>query len=150
MYPNNKHANPLQIGEAYQRKVAEAIKAQYNYQIHYYTDKQDQYNIGESSEGFEIKYDSWIGRSGRLSIEIGEKTKIILPVFSASGIFRKDNTIWYCQGDDRYCWIFIKRELQEYYYKNRPLVISNNPPTIKKFYLPERIADAMAKRKIKL
>ena len=101
MYPNNKHANPLQIGEAYQRKVAEAIKAQYNYQIHYYTDNHDQYNIGESSEGFEIKYDSWIGRSGRLSIEIGEKTKIILPVFSASGIFRKDNTIWYCQGDDR-------------------------------------------------
>lgn len=150
MYPDSKHSNPLKIGEAYQDKVAEVIKKRYGYKIHYYKTKKEQYELGESVEGFEIKYDGWISKSKRMSIEIAERTRKDLQDFTESGIFRKDNTKWYCQGDDKTLWIFSKKKLQEYYRNRCPMVIDDRPPTIKKFYISLETADKLAVRKIEL
>lgn len=149
MYSDSKHRNPLAIGEAYQEKVARVIYQRYGYKIHYYRTKEAQYSIGESVEGFEIKYDSWIGKSNRMSIEVGEKTRAGLSKFTKSGILREDNTKWYCQGDNNTCWIFSKKKLQEYYRTQQPRIIDNNPPTIQKFYIDLNTADKLASRKIK-
>lgn len=149
-YPDNKHADPLKIGEAYQEKIARIIKERYGVTIHYYKTKREQYTIGESVEGFEIKFDSWISRSGRMSIEVGEKTRKDLPHFTDSGILRMDNTKWYCQGDNFYCWVFSKKKLRDYYFMSKPHVIDDNPPTIRKFYIRLDVADKLAAKKIKL
>jgi hypothetical protein len=140
----------LAKGESYQDKVARRIKQEFDYDIHFYKSKRDQYEIGESAEGIEIKYDSWISRSGRMSIEVAEKTRADLPEFTPSGIFRQDNTRYYLQGDDNFVWCFAKIVLQEYYRINKPKTIDDNPPTIRKFYISIAQADALAWRKVKL
>jgi hypothetical protein len=137
-------------GESYQDKVARRIKQEFDYDIHFYASRRDQYEIGESAEGIEIKYDSWISRSGRMSIEIAEKTRADLPEFTPSGIFRQDNTRYYLQGDDNHVWCFVKTALQEHYRTSKPETIDNNPPTIRKFYISVAQADSLAWKKVKL
>lgn len=150
MYRDSKLENPLEVGEKYQDRVARVVLEKYGYEIHFYKSKHDQYTIGESVEGFEVKYDSWIGKSQRLSIEVGEKTRKSLEAFTKSGIFRDDNTKWYCQGDDNFCWIFSKKKLRAYFCDNNPNVIDNNPPTIQKFYIDVATADRLCSKKIAL
>jgi hypothetical protein len=150
-YPDSKHENSLAIGEKYQDVIAKRLKALFGIEIHYYTTKEDQYKKGESIEGWEIKYDSWIGTSNRLSIEIGEKTRRELKEFTASGIFRVDNTFVYVQGDDNTAWIFFKADLLRYFIKKYPVpIIEDKPPTIQKFYIGIEVADRLAIKKIKV
>ena len=144
------YSSQLEAGEWYQEIVASAIKRQFGYEINYYTTRKEQYEIGESVQGFEIKYDRLIAKTGRLSIEIAEKTRADLPNFTPSGIFRQDNTIHYAQGDASWCWCFRKTALQEYYCRVAPPTIDNNPPTIIKFYLSIEQADQLAWKKIRI
>lgn len=144
------YSEQLAKGERYQKHVARVIKEKFGYEITYYNTKREQYNIGESVQGFEVKYDRWISKTGRLSIEIAEKTRLDLPTFTPSGIFRQDNTVYYLQGDDNWLWCFKKAALQKYYYDNAPKEIDNKPPTIRKFYIGIAQADRLAYKKIRL
>jgi len=149
MYPDAKHKNSLRVGENYQEKIKRVIFEQFGYVIDYYKTKREQYEIGESRQGFEIKYDSQIMKYGHLSIEIAEKSRIDIPFWTDSGIFREDNTKWYVQGDDNTAWIFGKVDLIKYYNDNKPKIYESFG-TVRKFYLDIDVADKLAKKIIKL
>lgn len=147
-YPDSREKSSFAVGIAYQEKIAEFLLRVKNFEIHYYDKKDDQYTKGESQEGIEIKFDKWIPKSNRISIEVGEKTSLRCPVFSPSGILRNDNTKFYIQGYDDIAWMFRKSDLQKYFRERNPIIIDNNPPTIQKFYLSTVQADKLCVSKL--
>ena len=144
MYPDSKHRNALAVGESYQTFVAAVLEKHLGITLHFYQTRQEQYEIGETQEGYEIKLDEWCCSTGRLSIEIGEKTHVSLSAFTPSGIMREDNTIYYIQGNRTRLWVFRKAMLRYIYNQGDYPVISDNPPTIQKFYLPLGVAERLA------
>lgn len=110
--------------------------------VTYYRTQREQYEIGESVEGYEVKYDSRCWDSKRLSIEVAEVAggEGLVP----SGINRDDNTIYYCQGSYRVLFVFRKAALIEWQRERDPETTIKFG-TIKTFYLPfdeaERIAE---------
>lgn len=152
-YPDSKHEDPKLLGELYQEKLLPVINSVFGVELHYYKTQEEQYTIGESAEGWEIKFDDWIGKGknfNHLSIETGEKTKKSRNTFTNSGIFRKDNTIVYVQGNWSFVWFFEKQVLVNYYLAYDPPLITDNPPTIRKFYMEFDAADEFCFGKLKL
>lgn len=92
--------------------------------------------MGENLQGFEIKLDEPCIRTGRLSIEMFEKSRddISLP-WSKSGIQRNDNTWLYIQGNREVLFVFPKNLLTRYYNHNKPQ-LTEKRGTIQTFYLP--------------
>lgn len=79
-----------------------------------YKSRRYQLEVGESIGRVEYKLDRGCIRYGHLSIEIGEcppGAKVYVP----SGILRKDNSIWYCQGCKGLLYLFAKETLLRYY-----------------------------------
>lgn len=144
-YPNSKHSDPLRLGDLYQDLIGRLLQKLYGVNVHFYGTQEDQYSIGESVEGIEVKFDNWCTKTRRLSIEVGEKTRANLARFSPSGIMRKDNTVWYAQGNMVRCWVFLKGDLQSFFKTRRPAIVANDPKTIQKFYLHLLEADKIAK-----
>jgi len=149
-YHDSKHHDPLAMGMAYQGIIRYLMKKVYNRDITFYQNKEQQYNIGESVEGVEVKYDSYCTRTRRLSIEVGEKSRISVPVFTPRGIMRVDNATSYIQGNLTRAWIFDKQKLRKYYSKMKPSLIAYDPPTIKKFYLYLGEADKIAESTLRV
>lgn len=143
-YPDSKHLDPLQMGKLYQEIIRVVLSRRLRLELHFYDSQAEQYDLGESQEGMEIKLDAWCSKTGHLSIEVGEKTQAAQAHFTPSGIMRQDNSSWYIQGDLKRCWAFKKAALQEFFKQARPPVIEDNPPTIRKFYLPIREANRLA------
>lgn len=83
-----------------------------------YASRKWQYDRGESSSGIEIKHDRWLngenGRepTGRLYIEVGEKSKTEVLRYTPSGILREDNTWLYLIGDYTEAYLFSKKMLR--------------------------------------
>ncbi|MDD5543879.1 MAG: hypothetical protein PHX83_11965 [Acidobacteriia bacterium] len=104
--------------------------------------KKFQYQVGENLQGFEIKLDNRFNgfyppdkpATGRLSIEIAEKTKAENPNFIPSGIYRGDNSWLYIQGNYKEFFIFPIKLLRQLHGSGR--YQEAELPTIKKFYLP--------------
>lgn len=144
-YPNSKHLDSLALGELYQELIKLLLLKRCGVKVHFYHTKEEQYDIGESVEGIEVKFDDWCTRTHRLSIEVGEKTRANLTKFTPSGIMREDNTIWYAQGNMTHCWVFIKRDLRLLFKTRRPTIVDDDPKTIQKFYLYLSEADKIAK-----
>lgn len=132
----------LKEGETYQQFVRLQLLERYRLPIDYYTTKHEQFHIGESKQGIEVKLDNRCTETGRLSIELAEKTRAEQSIWAASGIFRKDNTVFYVQGNYDIIFFFSKKVLQRYYLKNKPEI--HELPTIKKFYLPFRYCYILA------
>lgn len=143
-YPDSKHADALAVGENYQDFVASVLRDRLGIVLHFLCTRQEQYDIGETKEGYEIKLDQWCTTTGRLSIEVGEKTRVDLPIFTPSGIMRNDNTVFYVQGNRARIWVFRKALLQHIYQVGGYPIIANRPPTIQKFYLPLARANTLA------
>jgi hypothetical protein len=143
-YPDSKLADPLKLGEIYQDLIAFKLSHLYGIETHFYKNRDEQYTVGESVEGLEVKFDSYCTVTRRLSIEVGEKTKLSVVQFTPSGILREDNTVLYAQGNLKRAWVFEKKRLRQYYRDQEPETIDNDPPTIKKFYLYIRTADSIA------
>jgi hypothetical protein len=103
-----------------------------------------QLKIGENLQGFEIKYDERCTDTGRLSIEIAEKSRDdqALP-WTPSGILRNDNTWLYIQGNYQVVYIFAKTWLLRYFNERKPEVKEFNG-TIRRFFLPFETAKIMA------
>jgi len=141
VYPDAKHDKSLELGNLYEDIIGYLMFYLYGIKIHFYRTKEEQFTIGESEEGLEVKLDLWCMKSRRLSIETGEKTSLSQREFIPSGIMRQDNTKLYAQGDFTRCWVFFKKNLVSYFNKNHPQIIKNNPKTIQKFYIS--ISEAM-------
>lgn len=148
IYPDSKHNNPLRLGELYQELINYLLEMKLGWRVSFTQSEQRQYSIGESWEGVEIKLDYWCTQTRRLSLEVGEKRHSEQPHFTPSGIFRRDNCEYYIQGNLIRAWIFKKYDLTEYYKKHKPDLISNDPPTIQKFYISIRDSEEIAKATI--
>jgi hypothetical protein len=101
-----------------------------------------QFTIGENPQGFEIKLDRRHIETGRLSIEIAEKTSAANPTWIPSGIYRDDNSWLYIQGNYERFYIFDKGILRRYHSAKKPK--EHTEPTIKAYYLPHPDADKIA------
>jgi hypothetical protein len=100
--------------------------------------KKYQFEVGENLQGYEIKLDNNCTLTGRLSIEVAEKTRDddSLP-WTPSGILRNDNTWLYIQVNYSVLYIFAKRFLLNYYdsKKDIPGFIVAKRGTVKTFYV---------------
>ena len=87
----------------------------------------------------EIKLDTRCTDTGRLSIEIAEKSKATNPSFVSSGIYA-DSDFWlYIQGNEHIIFIFPRNLLQLLHRTGR--YKEHQMKTIKKYYLP--LSDAL-------
>jgi hypothetical protein len=140
VYPDAPHLDTLQMGAEFMDFVMETLQKR-GVILQPYTSKKKQYNVGESLQGWEVKLDNRFLETGRLSIEIAEKSARSIPAWTASGIYRRDNT-----------WIYIQGNFQCFYWFQKNILIGlhksgkYDPPeefngTIKKFYLPIKDAD---------
>ena len=67
--------------------------------------------LGETDEGVEIKYDGMMEKTGRIYIEIQEKTNANNDNYVDSGIYRNDNTRIWCIGNMTQLFLFSKQKL---------------------------------------
>ena len=133
-YPDAPLDNSLEKGREFLDFVMLNLKALGIY-MQPFTSKRYQYDVGESINGIEVKYDSRFTDTGRLSIEIAEKTKASNKDWSPSGIYREDNTWLYVQGNFDHFFIFIKKHLV-FLHKTGRYQEGESYGTVKKFYLP--------------
>lgn len=104
--------------------------------------KKYQFEVGENLQGFEIKLDRRCTDTGRLSIEVAEKSNRSVAVWTPSGIYRDDNSWIYIQGNYKKFWMFSKRWLRRYVERMNP-----RPPikefngTVRRFFLGLDVAE---------
>jgi len=79
-------------GKEYENFVRKVLKEKMNLSVDVYKNIQDQYNIGESEQGFEIKYDKRYKETNNIYIEVAAKTNKNNLNFIDSGIYRNDNS----------------------------------------------------------
>ena len=138
-YPDAPYTNPLEVGAKFLDFVMETLnKHQIIFQP--YTSRQMQYYKGESVQGWEVKLDNRFTDTGRLSIEIAEKTARGNSNWIPSGIYRNDNTCGYIQGNYQYFYFFHKDDLINLH-KTRRYIEDEYNGTIRKYYLPISDAD---------
>lgn len=77
-----------------------------------YGSRKYQYKRGESTNGVEIKFDRRVHETQRLYIEIAEKADPAKENKVPSGIYRKDNSIFWLIGDYQQAFLFSKKQLQ--------------------------------------
>lgn len=113
---NKYYKSQLEIGKDYERYVSKTFWTPlFGSPLNFYDTKVDQYNIGESKEGVEIKFNSGIDEYGSLYFEIGENRPGAPTV--TSGIYRADNTVYWICGDKKIVFLFLKDDLREIYEK---------------------------------
>ncbi len=103
---------------------AEQIFKNYGMDIGLFYGKSQQYNLGETKEGIEIKCDKRSEETGNYYIEYQERLNNY-GKWVNSGILKDDNTKYYFYGVINNYSIFSRNSLMKYYEK---IVIQNNPP----------------------
>ena len=83
-----------------------------------YENLEDQYNIGETVQGYEIKYDAKYEITGNLYIEVSEKTHNNNEHYIDSGIYRSDNTHTWIIGNYKDVYTFKKNTLIQIHKNN--------------------------------
>lgn len=132
-YPDAKRPSTYREGVEFQDFVCKEL-AKRHVILQNLSSQKYQFSIGENLQGFEIKLDNRCTETGRLSIEVAEKTAAANATFVPSGIFRRDNSWLYIHGNYQLFFVFARNILQllagTKRYKFHDL------PTIKKFYMP--------------
>lgn len=132
-------------GKAFEKYVCKQMQDRYCITITIFETRHEQYNIGESKEGYEIKYDEIANNTGRLWIEIGEKAQPRDGEYAESGIFRNDNTKYFIIGTYDIFFVFAKSELQRFVEENEEIeFIENHTKTSRGFFLYPPDAHRMA------
>jgi len=149
VYPDAIRPSVFQDGLEFQDFVCELLAKQ-GIILQNLTSKKWQVKLGENLQGFEIKYDSRCSETGRLSIEVAEKSRASQELaWTRSGIMRSDNSWLYIQGNYAILFLFAKRFLLNYYYAINP-ELTDKFGTIRTFYLPIQAARKHAARVIDL
>lgn len=110
-----------------------------------YSSKKYQRTKGENRAGIEIKFDQKWRTTGNLYIEVAEKAHPSRLTYTASGIYRDDNTWLYVIGDYSKAFVFGKKLLKAMFCakdKYRRVIT----PTSKGFLLPLDIAERFAEK----
>jgi hypothetical protein len=149
---NSCHTDSLKVGQEFQDFICDQTLKNFGIPLTIYQSKRYQYNIGESRQGFEVKYDA---RSTgdcthyenkptyNVGIEVAEKTKATNYSWAPSGIYRSDNTWMYVVGNYHQAWYFSKKILQKLHQSNR-YKTCQTLPTIQTMLLPIEAADEYA------
>jgi len=143
MYPHATIRDPLEKGLAFQDFVCIELLRSRNILIQNIGSKRFQFEVGENLQGAEIKLDNRCTGTGRLSIEVAEKSSRDVLWWTPSGIMREDNSIIYVQGNYDCFWVFWKNWLRRYYETKHPYVEEFNG-TIRRFFLNIEEADVGA------
>lgn len=106
----NYYGEKLKQGLEYQDFVMEHLYKE-GLPLITYTSKKYQIEKGENKLGVEIKFDNNYNETGNLYIEVEERSSIYKE-YIKSGIFRKDNTWLYIQGNYNIAFVFFKIQLQ--------------------------------------
>ena len=101
----------LAQGEQYQAFIQDVFDSHLGIKFTCFDTKDEQYNIGESKAGIEIKFDSRISETNNLYIETEEKSHKNKNNYSPSGIYRSDNTWLYVIGDYKKIFLLSKMKL---------------------------------------
>lgn len=133
-YPDSLHVDPFQMGLEFQDFVMDRLRERYGLVFQMYGSRKYQFEKGESPQGAEIKLDQRCSETGRLSIEVAEKSNRSVTTWTPSGIMRDDNTMFYIQGNEETFFMFFKKHLQLIYNKQSPEVTEKHG-TIKTFYI---------------
>jgi hypothetical protein len=141
-YPDAPYAHTYQAGLEFQdwvrsRLACVGLYPQYN------VSRNGQLNDGESSQGIEIKLDNRCTETGRVSIEIAEKSRASMPDWTPSGIFARDNHIWYVVGNREMLFVFARKHLELIFYRDHPPQ-HESFGTIRKFYISIKTAAIVA------
>jgi hypothetical protein len=144
-YPDASRKDSFKAGIIFQDFVIDLFIRELGIPISIYSSKDYQIGVGENRQGFEIKYDSRILETGNVSIEVAEKSKRDESApYVRSGILRRDNTIFYVQGNLDIVFLFSKRELVRRYYCDFKDKVREFNGTIKKFHIPLNLAKSIA------
>ena len=100
----------LEIGSIYQDAIMYQLYKQ-GIIISCFCSKYAQLNIGESINGYEIKYSKSFNEMNSIWIETHERQNINQP-YTQSGLLRKDNTRKYITGDTQSFIILNKKIVQ--------------------------------------
>jgi hypothetical protein len=131
IYPDGKRPDLGEEGHVFQDFVCLHL-AKHGIIIQNFCSRHYQWSTGENIQGFEIKLDNPCHSTGRLSIEIAEKTRADSN-WVPSGIYRQDNSWIYIQGNTREFFIFSKKRLLYLHKVMQPP--EEETPTVRKFYL---------------
>jgi DNA-binding protein H-NS len=107
----------LEEGKEFEKYVKKQLQEKKQLHLDIIEDEVNQYTIGETIQGYEIKYDKKYKDTGNLYIEIKEKTNPNNAKFVLSGIFRQDNTHTWIIGNYDEVYMFKKDTLIEIYNK---------------------------------
>lgn len=145
VYPSAKSRSSFQDGLEFQDFVCSQLAAR-GVVLQNLSSRKYQFEIGENLQGFEIKLDARCAETGRLSIEIAEKSRDNPNLgWTPSGIMRGDNTWLYIQGNRKILFIFARQFLLNYFSTKQPEV-EEKRGTIRTFYLPFEVAKKHAAR----
>ena len=141
-YPHSKNGRSFEQGMEFQDWVVEQFNRR-GFYVQLHASRRYQFERGESVQMVEIKLDNRFLETGRLSIEVGERTAVDRP-WVESGIYRNDNAVFYAQGNFDRVYLFDKRVLQRYHRDQCAGQFEESPrdfPTVRKFYMPVGVAD---------
>lgn len=145
-YPDSNHPAPFRAGMEFQDYVVEQFN-RFGFYIQLHASKKYQFTRGESVQRVEIKLDNRCTDTGRLSIEVGERTSLNT-AWVASGIYRNDGTWMYIQGNRNIMYLFNLKYLRRYHEIKLEGMFEEGPQTIRKFYIPFLHADKICIAKI--
>lgn len=105
-----------------------------------YKTASEQYDIGETKFGVEIKFDDILEMTGNLWIEIAEKRFTTNPDWIDSGINKNDNSWLYLIGNYNEAFCFSKKQLKSMLEMEMVEVRENKAATSKGFLLSKEKA----------
>ncbi len=137
MKKNSKHHDiKREQSERYQDFASRLWLHTKKEELEFYETQEEQYTIGESVQGVEVKYDIRSYKTGNLYIEIAESRYKGTPLVP-SGIYRKDNTVTWLIGTYHYAYIIPKSLLIAYHKKMQPKEFVIKLGTSKGFIIPK-------------
>lgn len=143
-YPDAVRSSVFREGVEFQDFVCLQLAAR-GLVLQNFASKKYQIEHGENVQGAEIKLDTRCTETGRLSIEVAEKTQAANTDWVPSGILRGDNSWLYIQGNRDVLFVFARNWLQRYYRERNPRVHESHG-TVRKFYLSLEDAKKYAAR----
>ena len=151
-YNTELYNKNLNKGEKYQEFIKAVFKDKLNINLNFYKTKKEQYNIGETQEGYEVKFDDMFEKTGNIYIEFCEKTNEENKEYIPSGILRNDNTKYYVIGNYKEIYIFKKYKLLNFFvnlnFKNKIYTIKTTA-TSKGFLLDYTLREKLKYKKLK-
>jgi hypothetical protein len=133
-YKDSRNPKSVQDGLEFQDFVIDKCKEHFGLVIQCYSSQKYQSAKGESVDGTEIKFDRHCTNTGRLSIEVEERSSEDKLFWWPSGIDSKDRSRTYVQGNLVRFWVFDTDDLRKYWVTEAP-EIHENTPTVRSFYV---------------